>query len=98
MLSRSFGFVGFIRALPCGRRVHSGTLGSFERALVSLVTLACTLASLGSFERAHGVVGCILVRCVNSGPHLGLSGSFALVEFILPRPFGGRVHSGRRFH
>ena len=31
--SGSFGFVGYIRPRPGGRRIHSGSLGSFVRAL-----------------------------------------------------------------
>ena len=49
--------------------------------------------SLGSFRRAHGVVGFIWVPWVHSGAPMGSSGSLAFIGFILARPVGRQGHS-----
>ena len=80
--TRSFGFVGFIRA-------HLGAPWG------SLSSFGCVVSvSLGSFERALGVVGLIIVRCVHLGALWLSSGSFEFVGFIPARSVGNRVHSG----
>ena len=68
----SFGFIGFTRARPSGRRGLSGTLGSLGLALGSSGTFgffrACIgghlfpLGAFGSFRRTLGIVRCIRVH------------------------------------
>ena len=85
MSSGSLGFVGFIRARLWLRRVYSGSLGSFRRAVgvagfisVRWVHSSATWWSLGGWTGSFRIVGFIWAR---SGGHLG-----ALL--------GSSVHSG----
>ena len=89
--SGSFGFVGFIRSRPGGRRAHSVSLGSFKRALGVVRYIR---VHSGSFERVVGVVGFIRVRWVHSGAPLGSSGLFELIGHIGVCPDGRRVNLG----
>ena len=79
--SCSFWCVGFVRAHPGGRRVHFGSLCSFERVLgvVRFIRVRCVRSgapwgSLGS------IVGALV-----------LSGSFGFVVFIQARRGSNRV-------
>ena len=101
MSSGSLVFVGFIRASPGGRRVHSGSLGSFgwsgSFGFVGFIRSrpvgflrACPRGRLViSVRWVHpsAVWGCL----VHSGAPWGSSGSTAFVWFIR---VGRRIHSG----
>ena len=75
-----WGFVGFIRARPVCRWVHSGARPCSQ------------LGSLGSFWRALWVVEFIPVHWFHSAVSMGSLGSFGLVGFIRPSPCGRWVH------
>ena len=84
------GVDGFILARPGGRRVHSGSLGAFGRAIavVGIIRVGLVHAGAPWGRWVHsgwlGSFGCALVA---------LSASFVDVGFIPARPGGHRIHS-----
>ena len=92
MSLRSFGFVRFIRAIPGVRRVRSGWLGSFGRALeVIRARPGGRRGHSGSLVSFVGALDIVLFRWVHSGAPWGSSGSFGFVGALLRGPSFIRV-------
>ena len=98
MSSGLFRDVGFIRAHPCGRPVHSGSLSSFRRTLVVVVFIRVRWVRWRApwgLSGSFGFVRFIRARpwghSVDSGVPSESLGSFGFVRLIKEVC---RVHSG----
>ena len=97
-------FVGFFRARPGERSVHSGALwvsfaiiwahtGVGRFILVRWVHSGASWGSFGSCEHTLGVIGFIWFRCVHSCSSWPSLGSFVFGGFIRASPVCRRVLS-----
>ena len=87
--------IGFVRVLPGGRWVLSGSF-TFVLFVWVCPSVCCVRSgSSGSFRCAMGVVGFFRVRLVRLNSPWGSLGSFRFVWFVRVRSGFGRVHQVR---